>query len=68
VDTRVVVQGSAVETILEAAQRADLVALATHGRGRIARLFLGSVADKVVRAAPCPVLVVRSHTTTGGPP
>jgi nucleotide-binding universal stress UspA family protein len=68
VDTRVVVQGSAVETILEAAQRADLVALATHGRGRVARLFLGSVADKVVRAAPCPVLVVRSHTSTGGPP
>ena len=37
----------------------DLVVTATHGRGGVARLMLGSVADKVVRAAPCPVLTVR---------
>ena len=37
----------------------DLVAMTTHGQGGLRRLLLGSVADKVVRAAPCPVLVVR---------
>jgi universal stress protein A len=37
----------------------DLVVMATHGRGRMARLMLGSVADKVVRAAPCPVITIR---------
>jgi nucleotide-binding universal stress UspA family protein len=37
---------------------ADLVVLATSGRGRARRFFLGSTADKVIRQAPCPVLVV----------
>lgn len=37
-----------------------LVVMATHGRGGVARLMLGSVADKVLRAAPCPVLTVRA--------
>ena len=37
----------------------DLVVMATHGRGGVARLMMGSVADKVVRAARCPVLTVR---------
>jgi nucleotide-binding universal stress UspA family protein len=49
------------EGILENAAdtRADLIAITTHGRSGLARLALGSVADKVVRAAECPVLVVR---------
>lgn len=38
---------------------ADLVVVGTHGRRGIARLLLGSVAEAVVRLAPCPVLVVR---------
>ncbi|MET0791163.1 MAG: universal stress protein [Polyangiaceae bacterium] len=38
---------------------ADLVVVGTHGRRGIARLVLGSVAEAVVRLAPCPVLVVR---------
>ena len=37
----------------------DLIVMATHGRGSVARLMMGSVTDKVVRAAPCPVLTVR---------
>jgi universal stress protein A len=37
-----------------------LVVMATHGRGGVARLMMGSVADKVLRAAPCPVLVIRA--------
>jgi nucleotide-binding universal stress UspA family protein len=39
----------------------DLVALETHGRKGLARMFLGSVADKVVRGARIPVLVHRAH-------
>jgi len=38
---------------------ADLVVVGTHGRRGIARLLLGSVAEAVVRLAPCPVFVVR---------
>jgi nucleotide-binding universal stress UspA family protein len=38
----------------------DLIALATHGRRGLPRLFLGSVADKVVRGSPVPVLVYRA--------
>ena len=41
------------------AQSADLIVLGTHGRGPIAHMLLGSVAEKVVRKAPCPVLTVR---------
>jgi nucleotide-binding universal stress UspA family protein len=39
----------------------DLVIMATHGRGGVARLMMGSVADKLVRAAPCPVLTLRGE-------
>jgi nucleotide-binding universal stress UspA family protein len=39
----------------------DLVVMATHGRGGVARLMMGSVADKVVRAAPCPVVTIRAE-------
>lgn len=40
-------------------ERADLIVLGTHGRGGINRALLGSVADRVIRLAPCPVLTVR---------
>jgi nucleotide-binding universal stress UspA family protein len=39
--------------------KVDLIVLGTHGRGAMAHLFMGSVAERVVRAAPCPVLTVR---------
>ena len=47
--------------ILDDAQKnpVDLIAMATQGRGGLKRLFLGSVADKVVRGAATPVLVYR---------
>ena len=40
-------------------ERADLVVIGTHGRGGMERMLIGSVADSVVRLAPCPVLTVR---------
>jgi len=36
-----------------------LVVMATHGRGGVARLMMGSVTDRIVRMAPCPVLTIR---------
>ncbi len=42
------------------AEHADLVLMATHGRGEVSRLLLGSVADKVVRMAPCPVMTLKA--------
>lgn len=39
----------------------DLIIVGTHGRERIQRLIMGSVAERVVRTAPCPVLTVRQH-------
>jgi nucleotide-binding universal stress UspA family protein len=67
VETRVISNDLPTTAVLEAAAGHDLIALATHGRSRMARLFLGSVADKVVRGAHCPVLVVRHpHMRPGG--
>jgi nucleotide-binding universal stress UspA family protein len=40
-------------------QEIDLIVLGTHGRGAVAHMLLGSVAERVVRSAPCPVLTVR---------
>jgi len=40
-------------------ERADLVVIGTHGRGGLDRVLLGSVADRVIRLAPCSVLTVR---------
>jgi nucleotide-binding universal stress UspA family protein len=62
VQTCVVVNKQPAIGILETArtQAVDLIALETHGRSGLPRLFLGSVADKVVRGATVPVLVHRS--------
>lgn len=56
-----VLGGATAATILDLArpERVGLVALATHGRGGVRRLVLGSVADKVVRGAEVPVLIIR---------
>jgi nucleotide-binding universal stress UspA family protein len=61
VSTRVVVDPSPVHAILELANErgADLIAMETHARTGVSRLLLGSVTDKVIRAARVPVLVHR---------
>jgi universal stress protein A len=40
----------------------DLIVMGTHGRSGFAHLFLGSVAERVVRSSPCPVLTVRESS------
>ena len=54
-------EGVAHERIAQAARsrKADLVVIGTHGRTGFAKLFLGSVASRVLAVSPCPVLTVR---------
>ncbi|MCL2723245.1 MAG: universal stress protein [Polyangiaceae bacterium] len=55
-------QGDTWRTILDAVAevRAGLIVMGTHGRRGLPRALLGSVAEKIVRTAPCPVLTVQS--------
>ena len=60
IEAKVTVGGPAQAIIEEAKQGGyDLIVLATHGRKALSHFFIGSVAERVVRAAPCSVLVVR---------
>ena len=56
--------GAPAATIVKAARdwAADLMVIASHGRSSASRALLGSVAEGVMRNAPCPVLVVRAQT------
>lgn len=60
VEYEVVTEWHAATVVLNYAEahRCDLIAMATRGRGGVQRMFLGSVADKVIRGAAIPVLVV----------
>ena len=46
---------------IAANEGAAYIVMSTHGRGGFQRLMMGSVADRVLRTAPCPVLTVRPH-------
>jgi universal stress protein A len=56
-------EGLPADEILRAARRAraDLIVMGTHGRTGVSRVFMGSVAERVVRESRCPVLTVRAH-------
>ena len=58
--TPMIVEGSPTKKIVELAANFDLVVMGTLGRSALSKLFMGSVAERVTRYAPCPVLVVRS--------
>lgn len=55
--------GDPAQRILEAAERhaVDLIVLTSHGRSGLSRFLLGSVAEKVLRHASCPTLIVRRN-------
>jgi nucleotide-binding universal stress UspA family protein len=57
----VVVEGYPSQAIIDVAKKkgADLIVMGSHGRSGLKRLWLGSVAESVVREAPVPVLIVR---------
>jgi nucleotide-binding universal stress UspA family protein len=67
---RLVAVGEPDEEIVAAAAQhgADLIAMASHGRGALGRAIFGSVADRVARTATVPVLIVRSAAEEAGGP
>jgi nucleotide-binding universal stress UspA family protein len=58
--------GTPVHAILEAARRATLVVIATHGRTGLGHLLIGSVAERVVQHSPVPVLTIRARRKRKG--
>jgi nucleotide-binding universal stress UspA family protein len=63
---RLVAQGVPYQRILDTAtaEPANLIVMATHGRTGLRHLLMGSVAERVVRLAPCPVLTIRPLGTS----
>jgi nucleotide-binding universal stress UspA family protein len=61
-----IVQGVPFQAIVDTAenQNIDLIVMGTHGRTGLTHVLMGSVAERVVRMAPCPVLVTRGKTET----
>lgn len=59
------VEGHAAEEIVRVAQaqKCDCIVLGTHGRTGLSRLLMGSVAEEVIRKAPCPVVTVKNPVT-----
>jgi nucleotide-binding universal stress UspA family protein len=62
--------GSPAQVIADTARSsaADLIVMGTHGRTGLAHMLIGSVAERVVRIASCPVLTVRHGTSKQRPP
>jgi nucleotide-binding universal stress UspA family protein len=62
----VIVYGVPFQAIVDTAkeQGVDLIIMGTHGRTGLTHVLMGSVAENVVRLAPCPVLVTRGSTET----
>jgi nucleotide-binding universal stress UspA family protein len=64
---RRLIEGDPAAEVLRVARESgcDLIVLGTHGRTGLGRLLMGSVAEAVVRKAPCPVLTVKTPTPMG---
>ncbi len=64
--TRRVVVGIPYRKIVEVAEeeKSDLIVMTTHGRTGLSHLVMGSVTEKIVRTAPCPVLTIRPSSVT----
>jgi len=60
--TTMMEEGSPVKKIVEASKNNDVIVMGTLGRTGMSKLLLGSVAERVVRHAYCPVLVVRASS------
>jgi nucleotide-binding universal stress UspA family protein len=60
-------EGDVAEAILETAihEKADLIAMSSHGYSGLTRWVLGSIAERVLHSAPCPVLIVRETDPLG---
>ncbi len=66
ITTKLIMGGPLGEILEEARQgQYDLIVIGTHGRTGLKHFFLGSVAERVIRAAPCPVLTVRPELEVG---
>ena len=65
--TTEVLEGSPARVIVSAAgdRKCQLIVMGTHGRSGLSHLVLGSVAERVVRTAPCPVLTVPAASSAG---
>lgn len=65
----IISQGVPFQSIIDTAldNKADLIVMGTHGRTGIPHALIGSVAEKVVRLAPCPVLVARQKQAAPTP-
>ena len=63
-----VLSGNVLDRLVEYSSKnnVDLIIIATHGRSGVSRLFLGSVADRLLRHAPVPVLMVRTPGSVHG--
>ena len=61
--------GSSVEAIVSYADdhKIELIIIATHGRTGLSHVLLGSVAERIVREAPCPVLTIRDRKDARAP-
>lgn len=60
---QIVEMGEPQSVIVQLAKKeeSDLIVISTHGRSGLPRMMLGSVTEKVIRSAPCPVLAIPSH-------
>jgi len=64
IDARVLQRAGTASAVIEDSAKklkADLIVMSTHGRTGLSHVLMGSVAEKVVRHAPCPVLTVRGR-------